>query len=433
MGDTPTAEEKQILDLHTQFWEAFAERHLERQMAIFAENVTFLGSGPNENAANIEEYIAQRDKTKHQFPGECKIRMIWQRIHLNGDIAWVEAEANRVQEIEGGWRTDLFKSTVLFLRMERQWKIVHIHQSMPDNGANTGTQTEKPSPELEKDHSRTTRELEKALEALKESQAKLIHSEKMASLGELAAGIAHEIQNPLNFITNFSDVNKELTIELKEVIKSGNLENVEELTNDIADNSSKINYHGKRASTIIQSMLQHSRKNTGQKELINVNQLCDEYLRLSYHGLRAKDKSFNANFRTGFDENLPKVKIVSIDIGRVVLNLINNAFFAVNERRKIADESYRPEVVVQTRTFTDDRHWVEICVSDNGGGIEGGVLEKIFDPFFTTKQAGDGTGLGLSISQELAKAQGGELILNNHYPQGAEFILRLPVNIEDQA
>ncbi|HEY2725753.1 MAG TPA: ATP-binding protein, partial [Parafilimonas sp.] len=221
----------------------------------------------------------------------------------------------------------------------------------------------------------------------------------MASLGELTAGIAHEIQNPLNFVNNFSDVNKELVDELKaerlkpEAERDYQLE--DEILSNIKGNEEKINHHGKRADAIVKGMLQHSRKNTGQKEATDINALADEYLRLSYHGLRAKDKSFNADFKTEFDERIGKINIVAQDIGRVLLNLFNNAFYAVNEKKKLIANSYQPMAEVKTRLINDK---VEITVSDNGNGIPQNIIDKIYQPFFTTKPSGEGTGLGLSLS-----------------------------------
>ncbi len=255
---------------------------------------------------------------------------------------------------------------------------------------------------------------EDALNELQITQKQLVQSEKMASLGELTAGIAHEIQNPLNFVNNFSDVNKELVDELQNELKAGNTEEAIAISNDIKDNEQKINHHGKRADAIVKGMLQHSRKSSGQKELTDINALCDEYLRLSFHGLRAKDKSFNADFTTGFDKRIGKINIIPQDIGRVLLNLYNNAFYACAERRRssVNDASagsapdYQPTVSVSTKKLNDK---VEIRVSDNGNGIPQNIVDKIFQPFFTTKPTGQGTGLGLSLSYDIIKAHGGEI------------------------
>jgi two-component system NtrC family sensor kinase len=264
------------------------------------------------------------------------------------------------------------------------------------------------------------------MEELKATQAQLIQSEKMASLGELTAGIAHEIQNPLNFVNNFSDVSKELLDEMKEAMDKGDTEEANEIMQDVIANLEKINHHGKRADEIVKGMLQHSRTSSGQKELTDINTLCDEYLRLSYHGLRAKDKSFNAKFETDFDPTLPKINVVPQEIGRVFLNLINNAFYAVNERKKLNEPSYEPEVIVSTRKEKDK---VEIKVKDNGTGIPKNLVDKIFQPFFTTKPTGSGTGLGLSLSYDIVtKGHGGELKVETKEGEGTTFIIHLPNN-----
>ena len=266
------------------------------------------------------------------------------------------------------------------------------------------------------------KEIEKAYHELKTTQQQLIQSEKMASLGELTAGIAHEIQNPLNFVNNFSEINKELLIELKEEIDKGNLNEIKAIANDVIDNEEKINHHGKRADAIVKGMLQHSRANSGQKEPTDINALADEYLRLAYHGLRAKDKSFNAHFTTDFDNSIDKIDIIPQDIGRVILNLINNAFYAVDEKKKLNQNGYEPTVSVSTKKNNGK---VEIKVSDNGNGIPQKVIDKIFQPFFTTKPTGQGTGLGLSLSYDIVKAHGGELKVETKEGAGSEFIITL--------
>ncbi len=268
-----------------------------------------------------------------------------------------------------------------------------------------------------------TAELKQSLDNLRSTQSQLIQSEKMASLGELTAGIAHEIQNPLNFVNNFSEVNKELLTEMNEEIEKGNLNEVKAIAKDVIDNEEKINHHGKRADTIVKGMLQHSRNSSGQKESTDINALADEYLRLSYHGLRAKDKSFNATMKTDFDESIGNINIIPQDMGRVVLNLINNAFYVVDEKKKQIGEGYEPTVSVSTKKVNGK---VEIRVADNGNGIPQKVLDKIFQPFFTTKPTGQGTGLGLSLSYDIVKAHGGELKVETKEGEGSQFIISIP-------
>jgi len=268
------------------------------------------------------------------------------------------------------------------------------------------------------------KKIEKAYAELVVAQKQLIQSEKMASLGELTAGIAHEIQNPLNFVNNFSDINKELLEELTVEADNGNLDAVKEIASDILVNEEKINHHGKRADAIVKGMLQHSRTSTGQKEPTDINALCDEYFRLAYHGMRAKDKLFNCSMKTEFDSSLPKIKVVPQDIGRVFLNLISNAFFTVNEKSKQNIPGYQPTVSVCTKYLSNK---VEISVSDNGNGIPENINEKIFQPFFTTKPTGQGTGLGLSLSYDIIKAHSGEMKVESKEGEGTKFIIQIPI------
>ena len=280
-------------------------------------------------------------------------------------------------------------------------------------------------------------ELEHTLDELRATQAQLIQSEKMASLGELTAGIAHEIQNPLNFVNNFSEINAELISELEEERKKENrdIKNEDDILKDLKENEQKINHHGKRAEAIVKGMLQHSRSSSGKKELTDINALADEYLRLAYHGLRAKDKSFNATMKTDFDETIGKINVISQDIGRVILNLITNAFYAVQVETRHAlslhqtpqkQSDFNPTVIVSTKNMGDH---VKISVEDNGNGIPEAAMDKIFQPFFTTKPAGQGTGLGLSMSYEIVtKGHGGELKVENNPGGGAKFTIVLPVS-----
>ena len=265
---------------------------------------------------------------------------------------------------------------------------------------------------------------EDALEELQTTQKQLIQSEKMASLGELTAGIAHEIQNPLNFVNNFSEVTNELIDEMNIELAKGDVEEAKAIAIDIKQNLEKINHHGKRADAIVKGMLQHSRSSTGQKELTDVNDLCEEYLRLAYHGLRAKDKSFNAKFETALDASIEKINIIPQDIGRVILNLINNAFYAVNEKKQTT-ENFEPTVTISTKKIEKN---IQISVKDNGKGIPENTVNKIFQPLFTTKPTGLGTGLGLSLSYDIIKAHNGEIKVQTTQNQGTNFIITLPAD-----
>jgi two-component system NtrC family sensor kinase len=263
---------------------------------------------------------------------------------------------------------------------------------------------------------------EHTLIKLQATQSQLVQAEKMASLGELTAGIAHEIQNPLNFVNNFSEVNTELIEELQQEMNTGNLTNARTISDEIKVNEQKINHHGKRADAIVKGMLQHSRESKGQKELTDVNRLTDEYLRLSYQSLRTKEKGFHATLRTDFDEHIGKINIIPQDIGRVLLNLYSNAFYAVAEKKKQQGEDYEPVVTITTKRIGDK---IEISVKDNGNGIPQRIVDKVFQPFFTTKPTGQGTGLGLSLSYDIIKAHGGEFSVETREGEFAEFIVQL--------
>ncbi len=266
--------------------------------------------------------------------------------------------------------------------------------------------------------------IERAYEELKLTQAQLVQREKMASLGELTAGIAHEIQNPLNFVNNFSEVNTELLDEVEQELNNGNLENSRAVLQEVRGNELKINQHGKRADAIIKGMLQHSRSNSGEKEFTDINAMAEEYLRLSYHGFRAKENSFNATIYTLYDKQIKNISVVSSDLGRVFQNLFTNSFYAMNEKRKQFPEGYQPEFSIQTK-ITGNK--VEIRIKDNGTGIKQKIQEKIFQPFYTTKPTGQGTGLGLSLTYDIIKAHAGDITVHSDEGAFTEFTITIPV------
>lgn len=272
---------------------------------------------------------------------------------------------------------------------------------------------------------RQKNELQETVHLLQTTQQQLIQSEKLASLGELTAGIAHEIQNPLNFVNNFSEVSMELVEEMEQELANGDKEEAMAIAADIKQNLEKIRHHGRRADGIVKGMLQHSRASSNVTEPVNINTLTDEYLRLSYHGLRAKDKSFNSELITKFDDTLPEINVVPQDIGRVLLNLFNNAFYAVHQKQKTAEAGYKPEVTVTT---INEKGKVSIKVKDNGNGIPDAIKDKIMQPFFTTKPTGEGTGLGLSLSYDIvAKGHGGAIEIDSREGEYTVFTVSLPV------
>ncbi len=267
------------------------------------------------------------------------------------------------------------------------------------------------------------RRAEDALTELKATQSQLIQAEKMASLGQLTAGIAHEIQNPLNFVNNFSEVSEELIVEALDIRQEAgeNSPVVAELLTDIKANLAKINLHGKRADAIVKGMLQHSRSTTGSRELTDVNELVSEYVKLAFHAFSGKDNAIDVKLLTDFDPATGAMELAPQEIGRVLLNILNNAFYAVNDSKK-NDPGFSPEVMVQT---TKVRNGIEISVTDNGDGIPAAIVEKVFQPFFTTKPTGQGTGLGLSLSYDIVKAHGGEIKVKSLPGEGTTFSITL--------
>ena len=312
---------------------------------------------------------------------------------------------------------------VLFIVSRNRNKLNKAYQTLQEKTIEIGNKNEK---------------LEKALKQLKAAQLQLIQAEKMASLGELTAGIAHEIQNPLNFVTNFSEVSSELIQEIqierskKKESRAANLEEIEDdILADIKQNLSKITFHGKRADAIVKGMLEHSKKGSGQRELTNINAMAEEFLRLTYRSFLAKEKDFHADLKINLAPDLPKVLVIPKDIGKVLLNLYNNAFYACATAEILEGEGIRiPTVALTTSIYSPitGGKAVIISIKDNGPGIPDAIKDKIFQPFFTTKSAGEGTGLGLSLSYDIIRAHGGELKVESKEEEGAEFIITLPIS-----
>jgi C4-dicarboxylate-specific signal transduction histidine kinase len=348
---------------------------------------------------------------------------------IHGAIGIVEGELTVIFPLEGTSLEMLTRVTAIYKQKNNYWQAIHFHASFPSSEQAEGESwpveaLKAKNIELEKIVEERTAELKQSLENLKITQNQLIHAEKMASLGELTTGIAHEIQNPLNFVNNFSEVNKELLEEIKTAAAKGNTDEVMTIADDVLANLDKVVHHGRRADAIVKGMLQHSRAASAEKELIDINALVDEYLRLAYHGYRAKDKLFNADFTTCYDPSAGKVSIVPQDIGRVLLNLFNNAFYSVSEKKKKLQDNYQPVVSVCTKKTGDI---VSISIRDNGVGISQKDREKIYQPFFTTKPAGEGTGLGLSLSYDIVtKQHGGSLMVDSKEGDYAEFTVQLP-------
>ena len=398
------------------------------------ENIMGYGTTTDERIIGINEFkrllndaILQRE---HLQNFNYKFTPIFRK-YLSEDTIAIIVDEIELKFVSEGNKVclDIRISSVLQFK-EDNWKVINWHGSVgveTDEGDTWhADEWKRENERLQQKVDEQTTELRQSLEHLKATQAQLIHSEKMASLGELTAGIAHEIQNPLNFVNNFSEVSNELVDEMNEELNKGDIEEAKAISEDIKQNLEKITHHGKRADGIVKGMLQHSRTGTGKTEPTDINKLTDEYFRLAYHGLRAKDKSFNATLETNFDDTIGKINVVPQDIGRVILNLFTNAFYAVDEKKKQEGNSnFSPKVSVSTKL---NKNNVEISVKDNGNGIPKKVLDKIFQPFFTTKPTGQGTGLGLSMSYDIiTKGHGGELKVETQEGTGTTFSISLPI------
>lgn len=342
----------------------------------------------------------------------------------NDKSVWNEKGATlRITVLPPWWRTFwAYVGYALLLALLLFWINRYLRQRVVEKERERTREREL---EQAKKIQKAYHELEQAHESLKSAQKQLVQAEKMASLGELTAGIAHEIQNPLNFVNNFSDVNRELTEELKEAAQQGNLDEVRSLAEDIAANEEKIRTHGQRADSIVKSMLMHSRANAGNPESVDLNKLADEYMRLAYHGMRARNSSFNVDMQFNPDPALPPVTAVAQDIGRLLLNLINNAIYAVQEKQQKGDSGYLPRVTISTGLEKD---MAVISVEDNGTGIPEAIREKIMQPFFTTKPTGQGTGLGLSLGYDIVKSHGGTMDVASKEGEGTVFKVKLPLS-----
>ncbi|MBK9332004.1 MAG: nuclear transport factor 2 family protein [Ignavibacteria bacterium] len=431
----------EVMQVYDTWWHSYLNGDVKTYDSFLDENYRFVGSTDAENYLDRLDTTKFFEATAYQLAGKAQLRNRTVNLEIINELIFITDLADAYFLYDAEWSYySKFRFTSVIKKSEAGLKFIYQHFSAPDSKAGEGEtigfeKVANENIELRDAIKRRTidlenknRELEATMNELKATQAQLIQSEKMASLGELTAGIAHEIQNPLNFVNNFSELNTELLSELEDEIEKGNTAEMKALTDDIKANEQKINHHGKRADAIVKGMLQHSRTSSGVKEPTDINALADEYLRLAYHGLRAKDKSFNATMKTDFDENIGNVNVVPQDTGRVILNLITNAFYAVNEKKKQNKQGYEPTVSVSTKNAGEK---IEIRVSDNGNGITQKVVDKIFQPFFTTKPTGEGTGLGLSMSYDIIKSHGGEIKVETKEGEGAEFLILLPVSVKN--
>ena len=430
----PTTKEQLLKKCHKDFLElCFGNLSLEQVKNLVSEKITGYGTNINEKIQSLDAFISLLNLQREESGGltmNFQFSPISKTLFAQNNAAVCIDEVILTMTIEEKKLELCVRISSVFEFLNDHWWVVHFHGSLAqgvegDQDTWSVNEWKQKNAVLEKIINERTEELKRSLEHLKATQSQLIQSEKMASLGELTAGIAHEIQNPLNFVNNFSEVTNELVDEMNEELNKGDLEEAKAISSDIKQNLEKINHHGKRADSIVKGMLQHSRSSSNIKEPTDINALADEYVRLAYHGLRAKDKSFNASIITDFDDCVNKLNVVPQDIGRVMLNLITNAFYAVHERSKQDKADYQATVTVRTQKASNR---VDIHVADNGCGIPDAIKEKIFQPFFTTKPTGQGTGLGLSLSYDIVKAHGGEIKVESTEKQGTRFIISLPIN-----
>jgi signal transduction histidine kinase len=423
---------EQLEEQYNNFVELIKNNYpLEKMSLVIVPDIMGYGTNLDEKIFNLDELYEGWRMQKEQSLGldmQFEITPVSRRISPGENVAIYVDEIKYTLTVEGVKHENEFRLSIIFELIEERWMCTHFHNSyglVVTNDAWALDVAKMKNEELQRLVDERTVQLQNSILELKSTQAQLIQSEKLASLGELTAGIAHEIQNPLNFVNNFAEVSAEMLLEMDAELDKGDIHEAKAISADLQQNLSKINHHGQRASAIVKGMLEHSRASTGVKEPTDLNALTDEYLRLAYHGLRAKDNSFNAAMETHFDPDLPMVSVIPQDIGRVLLNLINNAFYAVNEKAKLSIEGYDPVVTVSTAKIGDN---IEIRVQDNGNGIPDVIREKIFQPFFTTKPTGQGTGLGLSLAYDIVtKGHEGTLEVESAEGGGSAFIIKLSV------
>ncbi len=429
---------------HSNFLDiCFGDFPMEQIPMHVDSRITGFGTNINEKIQSFSAFKELLQLQREESVGlemDFEFEAVSKTVFAKGFAAIYIDEAVISMTVEGKGLELFLRISTVFEFIDDKWKAIHFHGSFPqgeegDQDTWKVNEWKQKNEELERIIKEKTKDLKESLENLKATQAQLIHSEKMASLGQLTAGIAHEIKNPLNFVNNFSEVSKELLEEMNEELNNKNYDLAVEIAGDVSQNLNKILHHGKRADGIVKGMLQHSRSNSSKKEPVEVNSFVDEYLRLAYHGLRAKDKSFNAKLETNFDEKAEKLWVVPQELGRVVLNLVTNAFYAVRERKTLrqaqgkfrqghVENSYEPTVWVSTHRKNEV---IEIKIRDNGIGIPEEIKDKIFQPFFTTKPTGQGTGLGLSLSYDIVKAHGGEIKMETEVNKGSLFIIQFSI------
>ncbi len=433
--------EQAVMDAHTAFWQGYAERDLDKRFSVCADDVTFFGTGIHERAVGKIQYRDMNEKGLKQSPQPFKITLIWHHLRIYDDIAWVEGDSEWVQGIGGRISKDLIRQTTILKLEQDKWMVKHVHGSEPDYRLKAGEymvneEVAKRNSELERQVFERTRELENekriteqkskelelTLENLRTTQKQLIHSEKMASLGLLTSGVAHELKNPLNFVNNFAKISRDL---IKDYHVEGDEKEKLILLSDLERNLEKIVQHGQRADNIVASMLMHSRMGNTQRVQCNLNQLIDEAVGVALRNEKTKDKNFQCAVKTNYDINLPSISVIHQDFSLVMMNLFYNAFYAINKKKLTTNSNYEPSVTVETSIV--NQH-VLISVKDNGIGIPDEIKDAVFQPFFTTKPTGEGTGLGLSLSYDIiTRGHNGTISINGSTIDQTELIISLPI------
>jgi len=430
-----------VLQVYHDFWGAYSRRDMAAAFAFCTEGMTLFGTGAHEKANGLKEFKELMKLDLAQMPNPFVMEFHWTRVsHHIASAALIEAELTLHLNVEGKELLVPAVRTTTFLVCEKsRWLVGHAHASFPSADQAEGEAypidaLKARNQELERIVAERTTELQKALSTLKDTQQQLILSEKMASLGQLTAGIAHEIKNPMNFVNNFAVLSADLVRELRDELekektkldpKTGAI--IEDILKDLEQNVTKINEHGKRADSIVKGMLLHSRGKAGEQQPTDLNAMLNEYINLAYHGLRAQDPTFNVKIVTEYDQSVGEITAVPQDLSRVFLNIVNNACYAANDKRKTAAAGFIPTICVFTKNLGDK---VEVRIKDNGNGIPQKVRDKLFTPFFTTKPTGVGTGLGLSLSYDIiTQGHKGEISIDTKEGEYAEFIIRLPRKI----
>lgn len=433
--------EDAIIEAHNAFWQGYAERDLDRRFSVCADDATFFGTGVHERAVGKKQYRDMNEQGLKQSPQPFQINLLWKHLRIYGDIAWVECDTEWIQQQGGRITNDLIRQTTIFRNENGKWLVKHVHGSEPDYRLKAGEymvneEIAKRNSELERQVFERTRELENekliteekskqleiTLENLRTTQKQLIHSEKMASLGVLTSGVAHELKNPLNFVNNFAQISRDLLSELN---SEENATDKETLLKDLDRNLEKIVHHGKRADNIVASMLMHSRMGNSKRVNCNINQIIDEAINVSTINERSKDENFRCFIKTNFDESLPAISLIHQDFSLVMMNIIYNAFYATNQKKQKEIKNYEPEVSITT---TQKDNQILISVRDNGIGIPDEIKDLIFQPFFTTKPTGDGTGLGLSLSYDIiTSGHDGTIEVHTTGADETEFVVCLPI------